>query len=397
MHRDFYAQLPLFTRFEEVSRPANYTSLPGDWSILVADIVASTKFIEAGRYKEVNVVGAASIIAVLNASGNIALPYTFGGDGASILVPEAILAQARQALCGTRRMARDSFGLDLLIAVIPIADVRAAGKDVSVAKFGASRDFAQAMFAGGGVAQAEHFAKNPETRHKYEIIENTDPEGKADNEQAGADFSGLECRWQGIQARSGETISLLVQVDRDAETRTQEILDSVLADISAIYGRGSEAQPVSAEQLQLCLGKHCVTTELGVRGHGHGAIYKALLAYSLRLQTWIADRAMAMRLTVGGVNWGNYKTEVVANTDYRKFDDTLRMVLDSTTDQSARLELALEARRQRRELVYGVHIAKEALMTCLIFDRRNSHAHFVDGAEGGYAIAAQKMKAQLAQ
>ena len=241
MHRDFYAQLPLFTRFEEVSRPANYTSLPGDWSILVADIVASTKFIEAGRYKEVNVVGASSIIAVLNASGNIALPYTFGGDGASILVPEAILAQARQALCGTRRMARDSFGLDLLIAVIPIADVRAAGKDVSVAKFGASRDFAQAMFAGGGVAQAEHFAKNPETRHKYEIIENTDPEGKADNEQAGADFSGLECRWQGIQARSGETISLLVQVDRDAETRTQEILDSVLADISAIYGRGSEA------------------------------------------------------------------------------------------------------------------------------------------------------------
>ena len=166
MHRDFYAQLPLFTRFEEVTRPANYTALPGDWIILIADIVASTKSIEAGRYKDVNVVGASSIIAVLNASGNIAVPYTFGGDGASILVPDAILAQALQALRGTRRMARDSFGLDLLIAAIPVADIRAAGKDVSVAKFGASRDSAQAMFAGGGVAEAERFAKNPETRHK---------------------------------------------------------------------------------------------------------------------------------------------------------------------------------------------------------------------------------------
>ena len=102
-------------------------------------------------------------------------------------------------------------------------------------------------------------------------------------------------------------------------------------------------------------------------------------------------------LTLGGVDWGNYKTEVVANTDYRKFDDTLRMVLDSTADQRARLELALEARWQRRELVYGIHVAKEALMTCLIFDRRNSHTHFVDGAEGGYALAAQRMKAQLAE
>ncbi|MSQ50654.1 MAG: DUF3095 domain-containing protein [Betaproteobacteria bacterium] len=397
MHRHFYAQPRLFTHFEEVTRPANYTALPDDWVILIADVVASTQAIEAGRYKEVNVVGASCIIAVLNAAGKIAVPYTFSGDGASLLVPDFLLTQARQALRGARRMARDSFGLDLLIAAIPIADVRAAGKDVSVAKFGASKDFAQAMFAGGGVAEAERFAKNPETRHKYEIIENTGPAGATVEDQASADFSGLECRWQGIQARGGETISLLVQVHRDAVARTQDILDSVLADISAIYGGGSEAQPVSTEQLNLCLGKHCVTAELAVRAHGRGALYKAFLAVTLRLQTWIADRAIALRVTVGGVNWGNYKTEVVANTDYRKFDDTLRMVLDSTTDQRARLELALEARRGRREVVYGVHVAKEALMTCLIFDRKSSHAHFVDGADGGYALAAQRMKAQLAE
>ena len=34
-------------------------------------------------------------------------------------------------------------------------------------------------------------------------------------------------------------------------------------------------------------------------------------------------------------------------------------------------------------------------MTCLIDDRASSHLHFVDGADGGYALAAAEMKAQL--
>ncbi|MFM9970806.1 MAG: DUF3095 domain-containing protein [Burkholderiales bacterium] len=389
MHRHFYAQLPLFTRFEEVTRPNNYSLLPDDWFILIADVIGSTQAIEAGRYKDVNVVGASCIIAVLNAAEKIAVPYTFGGDGASILVPQALLDKTKQALCGTRRMARDSFGLELLIAAIPIADVRALGKDVSVAKFGTSKHFSQAMFSGGGVAEAERLAKNLTTRGKYEILE----EGK----QNDADFSGLECRWQGIRSRGGETVSLLVQVHRDAVARTEEILDGVLADIGNIYGGGSEAQPVSAEQLNLCLRPDCVAAELGVRAHGMSAFAKALLARALRLQTWMADRLMAFRVKWGGIDWGQYKNDVSANTDYRKFDDTLRMVLDSTPEQRARLEARLEERRLRGEVVYGVHIAMEALMTCLIFDRRKTHAHFVDGANGGYALAAQSMKAQLAQ
>jgi len=389
VQQNFYAELPLFTRFEEVTRPANYTAVPAGWWILIGDVVGSTQAIEAGRYKEVNVIGASIIMAVLNAADEVDLPYSFGGDGAALLVPQTVLAAARQALRGTRRMARESFSLELLIAAVPVEDIRRAGKDLRVAKFGASKHFAQSMFNGGGIAAAERIAKDPATRAGYEIAEEANA--------AGADFSGLECRWQGIPARSGETISLLVQVQRDAAERTQAILDAVLADIGAIYGDGAEAQPVNAEQLKLCLTNRCTAAELGVRAHGHGALYKSLLARLLRLQTWMADRMMALGLRVGGMQWGNYKSDVVAHTDYRKFDDTLRMVLDSTPDKRLRLEQGLEARRARRELVYGIHVAQEALMTCLIFDRKSSHAHFVDGANGGYALASQKMKAQLEQ
>lgn len=36
-------------------------------------------------------------------------------------------------------------------------------------------------------------------------------------------------------------------------------------------------------------------------------------------------------------------------------------------------------------------------MTCLIFDYDRDHFHFVDAADGGYALAAKQMKAQMAE
>jgi hypothetical protein len=34
-------------------------------------------------------------------------------------------------------------------------------------------------------------------------------------------------------------------------------------------------------------------------------------------------------------------------------------------------------------------------MTCLVFDRDGRQVHFVDGADGGYALAAKKMKERM--
>ena len=98
MSRDFYAKLPLFTRFEDLTRTENYCALPDDWLILIADVAGSTAAIEAGRYKDVNVVGASCIMAVLNAAGKLDIPYVFGGDGASLLVPGSLRPAAERAL-----------------------------------------------------------------------------------------------------------------------------------------------------------------------------------------------------------------------------------------------------------------------------------------------------------
>ena len=44
--------------------------------------------------------------------------------------------------------------------------------------------------------------------------------------------------------------------------------------------------------------------------------------------------------------------------------------------------------------VYGTHVANAALMTCAITSYRGDHVHLVDGADGGYALAAKQLKAQ---
>ena len=68
--------------------PELYRQLPHDWSIGLADVVHSTEAIAEGRYKTVNTVGAAVLAAVTNALPGSIYPFAFGGDGASLAVPE---------------------------------------------------------------------------------------------------------------------------------------------------------------------------------------------------------------------------------------------------------------------------------------------------------------------
>jgi len=65
----------------------NYHDVPDDWLVVVSDIKGSTKAIESGRYKEINILGGSSIIAVLNCIKNVEIPFVFGGDGESFVIP----------------------------------------------------------------------------------------------------------------------------------------------------------------------------------------------------------------------------------------------------------------------------------------------------------------------
>ena len=66
---DRFAGLPAFAEFSRVADPEAYAPLPKGWVLGLTDVVRSTDAIGEGRYKAVNMAGAAAIAAVMNALG----------------------------------------------------------------------------------------------------------------------------------------------------------------------------------------------------------------------------------------------------------------------------------------------------------------------------------------
>ncbi len=135
MSDGFYQNLKPVAAFEALCDAEAYVPLPEEWWVGVADIANSTEAIAAGRYKTVNMVGAAVISAQRNARPDQAFPFVFGGDGAAFAVPGAEAERARAALGAVQAWARDQFGLTLRAAMVPVSAIRAAGQDVRVARY----------------------------------------------------------------------------------------------------------------------------------------------------------------------------------------------------------------------------------------------------------------------
>ena len=201
----FYANLPLRTEFGDVGRPESYTPLPDSWHVVMCDVRNSTAAVESGRYKSVNTLGAAVITGMLNAAGDTQIPFVFEGDGAMLCVPPELLDErARRAACARGSWRDKSFALDLRIATLPVARIREAGADILVGRFRVSENYVQAMFAGGGMAFADRYMKDPATAPLCRV--------EAGSVQPAGNFDGLECRWQDIPSRHGETVSVMVKV-----------------------------------------------------------------------------------------------------------------------------------------------------------------------------------------
>ena len=254
----FYAELPVLTEFSAVTQPERFAPLPADWHVAACDVRNSTAAVQAGDYKQVNTVAAAAVTAVLNASGDTEIPFIFEGDGSSFCVPPALLGDVRAALAKTRDMARASFGLELRVATVPATRVREAGVDILVARYRVSENYVQAVFAGGGMAWAERYMKDPATADLCAIGAGVEPRGSHD---------GLECRWQDIPSPHGETVTLIVR----AAGGDSVVYRDLIAKVREIYGSDEQCHPLTLPALSMTLGGRRLDNEVGVRAADRGA------------------------------------------------------------------------------------------------------------------------------
>jgi len=96
---------------------------------------------------------------------------------------------------------------------------------------------------------------------------------------------------------------------------------------------------------------------------------------------------------MGGVDARRYAKVVAANSDFRKFDDGLKMTLDCDPATRAEIEKILEDGKSAGPIRYRLRSQSEAMMTCILPSfMRDDHVHFIDGAAGGYMWAAKALK-----
>jgi hypothetical protein len=257
--------------------------------------------------------------------------------------------------------------------------VRAQGLDVRVARFGPSPNLSYAMFSGGGLGWAETAMK------RGEFTLPSAPSGTQ------PDLSGLSCRFEEIPSARGLILSVLVVPAQGADPRA---FRQAIEDVIDLVERSPDAgRPVPPGGPPLRWPPAGVEYESRAARGGPLFVRRGIV---LGLTLW-SYVVMRFGIKVGNFVPKRYVQQLVENSDFRKYDDGLRMILDCTPELETALTRRLAAAASSGVLRYGLHRQDAAMMTCFTPSvMRSDHVHFIDGARGGYASAATALKATAA-
>ncbi len=376
---NFFALLPSFSQFGAVTDQGHYRPLPAGWLIATSDVVSSTKAIEAGRYKAVNMAGASVISAILNAYGRHDLPFVFGGDGAVVAVPPFLEDATRQALAAVQTWITEELQLTLRAALVPVAEIRAAGLEVNVARYQVADEVSYAMFSGGGANWAE-----AQMRAGRYLVAPATPGSVPD-------LTGLSCRWNPVESQHGEILSIIAV---PGAAGSGEAFERLITDIVAVSaGQSRSGHPIPQQGPKFAITAPHIDYEARASAPKGKRLGRKL---AILAQTYLGGALDFFNITVGRFDPKRYRRDIAQNTDFRKFDDGLKMTLDIDPARAARIEGLLEEASQKGICRFGLHRQQSALITCMVpTPLQRDHMHFIDGASGGYAQAASNMKAKI--
>lgn len=385
----FYDELPKLQSFDEIFSAANYHDAPQDWIIIVTDVVNSTEAIAAGKYKQVNIAGVVGLAVASNVVGHLRFPFTFGGDGVTLLLPPVIAESVLPRLSDLATTIQQSFGLDLRIGSLSVGDVVSPEYPVRVAKLQVSEKYTQAVFDGAGVAHAEELIKSGTG------LEPLERKGSP-TASARADTSGFSCRWREIPSGPGEVVALIVEAcGTEAQVRERAIR-KVTEAVRTSLGEEEMYHPVATGRQQQIETREEIDNEALVHARGHRGVM--LFFQRLGVSVQIVAVKVALRLNMS-LPFSHKKLnrvyhDNITHADFRKYDGRLKMVLACNPEGRAALVEQLDAMEQAGEIVYGIRVANHALITCIMHLRTPDEVHFIDGGDGGYTLAAAQIKAK---
>ena len=291
-----------------------------------------------------------------NALGGSEFPFVFGGDGASLAV-SAEIAKRRLTLCRPRQVGRLELGLKLRVPMVPMQEVRSHGFDVLVARYAVSEHLSYAMFSGGGIAWADAAMK----RGEYAI--SPAPPDTWPN------LTGLSCRFREIRSARGVILSVLVSPAPNANPAAFRTLAEGL--IGLIEQSPDAGRPVPAGGPGFTWPSPGAELEARTaKGDRRLRRLKVLFETILLIDHAIGDTRGQLCAGAAPI-----LRQVAQNSDFRKYDDGLRMVIDCSSQLADEIEQRLAGAAGAAR--YGRHRQQRAIMTCFTQSAlRDDHVHF---------------------
>lgn len=371
----FYSRLPVneISLSELLTEEHLFYKVPDNWHVVITDVKKSTEAVAEGLHETVNLLATGSIVAVLNIAykARITVPFFFGGDGATFIIPPSLLDAAVQALVIHQQNTQRNFNLLLRVGTVAVVDIYKEGHELNISKLRTAQLFSIPVLLGDGLIYAEKFIKGEDYRLTLHPATNDD-----------LNLAGMECRWDKIKPPQDydEVVSLLVTAREGVKQASA--FKKVIDRLDEIYGTPERRKPISIPMLKLKATIEKIRFEMRVR-------FKKFKPFYLLFQ-WIK---MSLGYFYFRTKKGKkYLNELVDMSDTLVIDGKINTVISGTSQQRNLLEAELNKLELDGDINYGLFVSKESVMSCYIRSLNEDHIHFVDGAEGGYTKAAGMLK-----
>lgn len=374
----FYSRLPVnsIPLNELLGEEHLFFNVPSDWHVLITDVKKSTKAVADGLHETVNLVATGSIVAVLNIAykQQLTVPFFFGGDGATFIVPPSILEPVLKALILHQQNTLRNFDIMLRVGHVPVTKIYEDGHELRITKLKTNELFSIPVLLGDGLSFAEKIIKGED--YLLGIDENIEEE---------LDLSGMECRWDKIKppVNYDEVISLLVVAREGIQQKLA--FKKVMEEVDRIYGNQEQRKPITIPQLKL----KATLQKLGQEMKVKLGRYRPLSIFQHWLTTLIGT--LYFRTKPGK----SYLSQLVDLSDTLVIDGKINTVISGKQGQREELVQKLNEFENEGLIWFGIFVSKESVMSCYVRSRDANHIHFIDGSDGGYTRAAGMLKKKI--
>lgn len=376
--KQFYKNLRPFkgTLIELLGDDTYFVDVPKSWHVVVVDILNSTSAVNAGNHHQVNLTATGAIISVLNAIRKVKrsyeIPYFFGGDGATFIVPSSFLNKIIHVLENYRIHIKRKIELVLRVGEIPVSNLIESEVQLKIAKHRLTDKLSIPIVLGDGLKVAESMIKSSFKEEETTAFDETL-----------LNLEGMECRWDQILPDQQQTKVVCLLLDASLEKDQRNVYKKVLAQMDEEFGKFENRQPIKSNNLKLDPNPTKVWEEMKIRLTSTSWMYF--------FKSWLKSNfgRIYLNLTSSGKQ---YLSQIEQLSHTFMLDGMINTVFTAEQKSIDRFIAFLDEMERDKKLIYGIHVTHASVMSCYVLDRRTTHSHFVDGTEGGYTSAAKMFK-----